>query len=216
MRLFLTIILAIGVCNGSSQASAQSTVVPISAQAWLILYSPGMPDHPTAQGDGWYFDFPSAPGSVHYVLAPVNMAATKSVSASITVTTAGKPIFEYNIDPSNTCNASANARFMLQERADDLSGTNGKQYYRWWSIRGAYELAPGSAILTASLTDLSQWLSVFGERADASAAATAGFRQALANLGNAGFTFGGGCSYGHGVHVTGGTAKFAVHQFVVK
>jgi hypothetical protein len=214
---FLSIILALTACIGGalSLASAQSAV-PMSAQDWLILFSPGMPHHPTPQAGGWYFDFPSAPGSVHYVLVPVDMAATTSVSARVTVTTTGKPVFDYKLSPYNTCNFPAHARFMLQERGDDLSGRNGKQYYRWWPRRGAYELAPGSATLTASLTDLSQWSSVFGERADASPAATAGFRQALAHLGYVGFTFGGGCFYGHGVRVSGGTARFAVHQFAIK
>ena len=67
----------------------------------------------------------------------------------------------------------------------------------------------------ATLTDLSQWTSVFGEKANASAAAADGFKQAIANLGNVGFSFGGGCFYGHGVHVTGGNAKFAVINFTL-
>jgi hypothetical protein len=38
----------------------------------------------------------------------------------------------------------------------------------------------------------------------------------MANLGNVGFSFGGGCSYGHGVWVRGGGARFAVTSFAVK
>ena len=117
------------------------------------------------------FDFPSAPGSVHYVTAAGNMAAAKSVSASFEVTTTGTPTFEYALDANNTRINPAHVRFLLQERGDDLSGAGDKQYYRWWSIDAAYELAPGSATLTAQISDLSQWLSVFGERAEASAAA---------------------------------------------
>ena len=64
------------------------------------------------------------------------------------------------------------------------------------------------ADLSASLTDLGQWTSVFGEKANASATATAGFEQAMSNLGNVGFAFGGGCFYGHGVRVSGGRATF--------
>jgi hypothetical protein len=94
----------------------------------------------------------------------------------------------------------------LQEKGDDLSGKNGKQYFRWFSTSVAYQLAPGSTNLTASLTDLSQWTSVFGEKANESVAATDGFKQAMANLGNVGFSFGGGCFYGHGVRVSGGKA----------
>ena len=204
--------------NGSSPApTPRSTVVPMDAKAWSILYSPGMPPHPTPQpGGGWYFDFPTDPNSVHYVLAAVNMAASSYVDASIVVTTSGTPVFVYNLEPHNTCVYPAHVRFLLQEKGDDLSGRNGKQYFRWWSNSVAYPLASGAANLRASLTDLSQWTSVFGEKANASAAATAGFQQAIANLGSVGFSFGGGCSYGHGVRVSGGGARFAVTSYAVK
>lgn len=96
-----------------------------------------------------------------------------------------------------------------------LSGAGGKQYYRWWSISGAYKLAPGSTTLTVQVSDLSQWLSVFGERADASADATAGFWQAMNNLGAVGFSFGGGCFYGHGVRASDGGARFVVTNYAV-
>ena len=70
--------------------------------------------------------------------------------------------------------------------------------------------------MSSSLTDLSQWTSVFGEKANASASATAGFKQAMANLGNVGFAFGGGCFYGHGVRVNGGGARFVVTSYIAK
>jgi hypothetical protein len=47
-------------------------------------------------------------------------------------------------------------------------------------------------------------------------AAAAGFRQAIANLANVGFSFGGGCFYGHGVHVSGAIARFAIANFTLK
>ena len=201
----------------SPAPTPRSTVVPMDAQAWAILYSPRMPAHPSPQETGgWYFDFPSAPGSVHYVTAAVNMIASKSVSASIEVATTGTPTFEYALEVNNTCVNPAHVRFLLQEKGDDLSGAGGKQFYRWWSIKAVYELAPGSTTLTAQVSDLSQWLSVFGERADGSAAAMAGFKQAMNNLGAVGFSFGGGCFYGHGVRASGGAARFAVTSFEVK
>ncbi len=212
--------LLLAACNdqGSSAASTSpSTVVPTNAQAWAILYSPGMPPHPAPRpGGGWYFDFPTGRNSVHYVLAAVNMTASSYVDATISVTATGTPVFVYNLQPGNTCDYPAHVRFLLQEKGDDLSGMNGKQYFRWWSNSVAYQLAPGSAKLTASLSDLGQWTSVFGEKANASAAATAGFKQAMANLGNVGFSFGGGCFYGHGVRVRDGGATFAVTSYIIK
>jgi len=212
--------LLISACNESGTqpaATAQSTIIPMNAQAWTIRYSPGMPPHPTPQpGGGWYFDFPSAPDSVHYVLAGVNMGASSSVNASILITTTGAPVFVYNLQPDNNCAYPAHVRFLLQKKDDDLSGTNGKQYFRWWSNSATYQLAPGAANLSAPLTDLSQWTSVFGEKANANAAAKAGFQQSIANLRNVGFSFGGGCFYGHGVRVSGGSARFALESYTVK
>jgi hypothetical protein len=213
-------LLLLAACNDAGSSPAPTSgpaVVPMNAQAWSILYSPGMPPHPKTQtAGGWYFDFPTDPNSVHYVLATVNMAASDSIDASILVTTSGTPVFVYNLQSGNNCIYPAHVRFLLQERGDDLSGTNGKQYFRWWSTSVAYQLAPGSASLSASLTDLGQWVSVFGERANANTAATAGFKQAVANLGNVGFSFGGGCFFGHGVRVSGGDARFSVINFAVK
>jgi hypothetical protein len=98
--LFILGLLLLAACNdsGSSPASTlPSTEVPTNAQAWSIMYSPGMPPHPTPQiGGGWYFDFPIAPNAVHYVLAAVSLAASVSVDASILVTTTETPVFVYN------------------------------------------------------------------------------------------------------------------------
>jgi hypothetical protein len=212
--------LLLAACSESRSqpaATAQSTVVPMNAQAWDILHSPEMPPHPTPQTNGgWYFDFPIPPRSVHYVLAAVNMPASRSVDASIIVTTTGTPVFVYNLQPDNNCTYPAHVRLLLQEKGDDLSGTNGKQYFRWWSNSAAYQLAPGAANLSAPLTDLSQWTSVFGEKANASAASKTGFEQAIAHIGSVGFSFGGGCFYGHGVRVSGGRARFIVNSYTVE
>jgi hypothetical protein len=211
-------LLLVAACNaGGSKPAQRSATVPMDARAWSILYSPGMPPHPTPRaGGGWYFDFSTAPNLVNYVLAGVKMAASSYVEARILVTTTKTPVFVYNLQPVNTCIYPSHVRFLLQEKGDDLSGANDKQYFRWWSNRVAYQLTSGRANLRASLTDLSQWTSVFGEKASASAAAAAGFKQAMANLGNVGVSFGGGCFYGHGVGVSGGSARFVVTKYKVK
>ncbi len=108
---FILGLLALAACNdndSSPPATRSSTIVPMNAEAWSIRYSPGMPPHPAPQsGGGWYFDFPTSPNSVHYVLAAVNMAASSSVEAKISVVTAGTPVFVYNLEPDNTCSYPA-------------------------------------------------------------------------------------------------------------
>jgi len=61
-----------------------------------------------------------------------------------------------------------------------------------------------------------QWSSVLGKKGTDSAVATQGFEAALADLGNVGMTFGGGCFFGHGVFVTGGTARFIATGYAVR
>ena len=194
----------------------------MSAKAWNIQNSPGMAAHPTAVAEGWYFDFP-APScgraevcSVHYVSTPVQMSVTTSgrVNAAFQVTASGAPIFNYRLKPDNTCDYPAHARFYLQRKRDDLSGRGEYEFYRWFSNEVAYELAAGDVDLSAPLTP-DQWTSVFGKKGHDNSAATLGFVQALQDLANVGFVFGGGCFYGHGVNVSGGTARFSLQEYSI-
>ena len=54
------------------------------------------------------------------------------------------------------------------------------------------------------------------KKGDYDVATTAGFVQALRQLGNVGFVFGGGCYYGHGVNISGGTARFTLSHYSIK
>jgi hypothetical protein len=186
------------------------------ASAWNILYSRMMPAHPTPLEGGWYFDFPSCDGSsvcsVNYVTVPVNLTATESVRAIVQVATSGSPVFHYKLSARNSCESPAHVRFILQRKGDDLTAKS--EFHRWFSSSGV-KLEEGSADLTVPLApDL--WVSVFGKRGNHDDVAGSGFRQALQSLGNVGFVFGGGCFYGHGVNVTGGSARFLVTKYHVK
>jgi hypothetical protein len=185
----------------------------MEAADWNILYSPSMPPHPTALDRGWYFDFPSCDAtsvcSVNYVTVPVSLAASTRARAVFRIATTGTPVFHYKLSRNNTCEAAAHVRFILQRKGDDLSARS--QFYRWFSSTG-FKLAEGGADLSIPLTP-NQWVSVLGKRADQDEAASTGFQQALQNLGNVGFVYGGGCFYGHGVNVTGGAARFLATEY---
>jgi hypothetical protein len=195
----------------------------LSAQTWNIQYSPGMPAHSTAVEDGWYFDFP-APNcggaevcSVHYVSTPVRLSVTTDghVAVAFQITTTDMPVFNYRLKPDNTCDYPAHVRLYLQRAGDNLSGRGEYEFYRWFSNDVAYELAAGSANLTAALTP-DQWTSVFGKRGNYDSATEIVFMQALQNLAHVGLVFGGGCYYGHGVNVIGGTARFTLRQYSIE
>jgi hypothetical protein len=215
--------LAIGASTDPWPSPPTTSQISLSAEAWNIQYSPGMPAHPTAVAGGWYFDLP-APScgradvcSVHYVSTPVQMSVTTRghVNSAFQISSSGTPIFHYRLKADNTCDYPAHARLYLQRKGDDLSGRGEYEFYRWFSNDVAYELAAGSAKLTAALTP-DQWTSVFGKKGDYHPTATIGFVQALQNLANVGFVFGGGCYYGHGVNVSGGTARFTLSEYSIK
>ena len=58
-----------------------------------------------------------------------------------------------------------------------------------------------------------QWSSVEGQLGNANAQATAGWNQALKKVQYLGLTFGGGCFFGHGISVSGGTATLTISAF---
>jgi hypothetical protein len=188
----------------------------MEAAAWNILYSPAMPSHPTPTYGGWYFDFPSCNGtnecSVHYVTVPLGLSVTEFVRAGFEIATTGKPVFHYKLQPDNTCDYPAHARFLLQRKDDDLSVRS--EFYRWFSSSG-FRLDAGSADLTVPLRP-AEWVSVFGKHGDDDESTRTAFYQALHELENVGFVFGGGCFYGHGVNVIGGSARFLVTGYAVK
>ena len=185
----------------------------MEAAEWNILYSPSMPAHPNPIDGGWYFDFPSCNGtnacSIHYLTVPVNLSASTRVRAAFQIATTGTPAFHYKLQPDNTCDYPAHVRYILQRRGDDLWS----EFYRWFSAPG-FMLKDGSADLSVPLKP-DQWISVFGKRGDYNENTRTGFYQALQNLGNVGFVFGGGCFLSHGVNVLGGSARFQVSEFSV-
>jgi hypothetical protein len=214
------LVFGLALYDGSSpgSSSARSVLIPMSAAEWNVPYSPSMPAHPTAAaGGGWYFDFPSCGGtsrcSVNYVVVPINVAVSTSFKARFEIATTGKPIFHYKLKSDNTCSMPAHVRLFLERRGDDLSEE--KEYWRWWSDPVAFQLAGGSAELMAALTP-DQWISVLGKRGNLNPSSKDGFRQAINQVDNVGFTFGGGCFFGHGVNVTGGTARFYVTEYSVE
>ena len=98
------------------------------------------------------------------------------------------------------CNLAPSVRPFLWRNANG----NG-DFDRWWSNPRAYPLAAGTATLTVPL-QAEHWSSVNGRFGHEDAATRFAFEKALLNVTRLGLTFGGGCSFGHGIRVSGGTA----------
>ena len=189
---------------------------------WYLQYSAGVPDHPVADGAGWSFDFPvydhpsmncnedRSCGHVNYVTTPVNAAITAAgLTMTFRIETTGAPVFQYALNPNNTCTNPAAVRLFIQRQGDTMEVDH--EFYRWWS-KAAAKLTAGTATLTVPLMP-DQWMSVLGKAGNLDQIATAGFRAALQNVGNIGMTFGGGCFAGHGVNISSGTARFSLTSY---
>lgn len=177
----------------------------------------------TAQGGGLAFNFPVdtlpvGSRSAHVDYLTSNQALPPLTSASVlmvdgSVTTTGAPVFDYAFEASNTCVFPAHARLILLVKNWQTAG----EYGRWWSNPTSFQLAAGPFGLTVPLNpDLNQWSDVYGHHIADSPEARAGFLAALKNAAALGVTFGGGCFFGHGVAVTGGTAQFTLTGYSVQ
>lgn len=200
-----------------------------------------------ASGPGWFFDFPvhttstfddcntttcvtpdqdfvavSCCESIHYLTQPYvgPLPAGQSLKATIEISTTGNPVFLYQTEPGNNCNTPASVRFFVQR----LENRNPPPYVmldenaRWWSNPVALTLQDtAGAVLLSAPIDPSQWSNVSGHRGDFDADTLAGFNNAMTNHDAIGFTFGGGCFYGHGSGLAaGGTARFTLSDLRVE
>ena len=124
------------------------------------------------------------------------------------IVTTGVPVFT----PLDTgCGAyPAHVRLYFQRQDDDMV-TDG---YRWWSNPASYELGSSNnelVTLTVPVTP-NQWSGLYGELGSAAPQA---FADAWQNVGRVGMTFGGGCSFGHGVSVDG-SAQFVLISYTIQ
>ncbi len=140
------------------------------------------------------------------------LANASSLTVTYTMQTTGTPIFQYDPDPSNTCTNPAHVRFWISDNGWWINDAN-MQYKRWWSNPTSLELnGPGQFSMTVSL-DPAQWSSVYGAFGNQDSTTLSYFNDTLQNTYNIGLSFGGGCYFGHGVYVTGGTATFILQEY---
>lgn len=206
MRIIFCLIAAIllAACNKSSNQPQSIPINPVLSPSWSYEYSTGTYAIVSYGSDGFTFTFPPANG-VHYV--------TKAGSPFSSVTVNGRVQGSGTLTRLDTCSGNNEARIYFQRSGDNWSGSGDYQFYRWWYTRPIV-LTPGTSFsLVATTADLANWGSVLGIKADA---APSQFATAVANIGRIGITFGGGCSYGHGVWAASGNVAFTVDSWVMK
>ena len=188
----------------------------LSASVWQILNG-GATLHNDG-GGGLYFDFPVMldtscvePGGE--VCQTVNYLFTDHVPSAIggmltirmRVDTTGSPVFHHTEFNTQCPNNPVAVRALIWEN----TSLNWKG--RWWSRDIRFVLEPGTVTLNIPI-DPTLWSGVLGQPASDDLAA---WNRTINSVNRLGVTFGGGCSFGHGVFVTGGTARFTIENYEV-
>lgn len=215
-RNFIVSLVAVlaAACSGTPTEPSKpptTLTVPLAAAAWETLSEP-QPFPLRNEGSSLVFDFPSATaGSMHYLYTSSPLAAIRgTISITLQITTSGPVIFN-SLDPQTaSCVIPSSVRPLI------WSNNNGNgEYDRWWSNPQAFTLANGTATIAVPLQP-QNWSDVNGHFGSASSETKFNFDRALLNVTRLGLTFGGGCSFGHGINVQGGSAKFALTEYIVK
>ena len=201
MRLFVFIILTV-VFAGDQHGHAQPFASRGADSSWTIAYSPAMPPALSALGETHFFDFPTSSNGVHYVTRPAPVVRPgQTITMVFSLEGTGKLL-------ANEGRSPAKVRLYMQRKGDTLTAQ--EPYKRWWSLAHT-ELVSGQTFKLSARIEPSRWSSVFGVVGNK---APAEFGDAVANLENSGFTFGGDFA-GHGVYVKDGAVRFVLKEFSV-
>ena len=207
---FLTPLIAIVACK-SPTAPTTPTPATLSLQssAWQTISEP-QPYPLTNDGAALTFAFPSS-GSMNYLFTASPLKIVRgTLSVTVRVTTSGPVVFN-SLDPQTaSCTIPSSARPFIWAN-DNGNG----DYDRWWSNRIAFTLAAGTSTITVPLT-ADAWSSVNGKVGNLDGPTKFAFDTALLNVSRFGLTFGGGCSFGHRIKGSGGTASFAVTEYRIQ
>jgi hypothetical protein len=205
-KLLTTFFLVAAACKSPTAPSPTPIALSLQASAWQTISEP-QPFPLANDGAALTLEFPSS-GSMNYLFTASPMKIVHgTLSVSVRVTTSGPVVFN-SLDPQTAaCAIPSSVRPFLWAN-DNGNG----DYDRWWSNQQAFTLAAGTGTISVLLT-ADAWSSVNGKIGNADGPTRFAFDKALLNVSRFGVTFGGGCSFGHGINVSGGTATFAVTDY---
>ena len=225
--LLISLLVGCGMNTPITENSGKQLARRPPKSTWTIDWYGNIAVKPITGPPGtMYFNFPAA-GSNYPACIPIpdvncnqvnyvteNYSGTAhGLSMTFEINTTGTPVFNYVMETDNTCNTPASLRLYFEERGD-----NGyAEYYRWWANpNGYYNLQNTNGLVTLTMPFTpGNWSDVNGNENNSNQAAVDGFNKAIANIQDVGFTLGGGCFFGHGVNVSGGTAQFVLQSYTV-
>lgn len=195
----------------SPTAPSEATLLtlPLASSAWETISDPQ--PFPLANESGALtFDFPTD-GSINYLFtaSPIKIVRG-TLTVALRVTTNGPVLFTPLNNPQTNCTIPPTVRPLI------WANDNGEgSYDRWWSNPRSFTLTSDTATITVPL-EPSAWSSVNGLYGNANPTVTFSFEKALLNVSRFGLTFGGGCSFGHGIRISGGVATFALTDYRIQ
>lgn len=197
-----------GACSSPTAPSSPTpATLSLQSSTWQTIGEP-QPFPLANDGSALTFEFP-ADGSMHYLFTTSPLMIVRgTLAVSVRVTTSGPVIFN-SIDQTS-CGIQPSVRPLIW-----ANGNGNGDNDRWWSNPRAFALAAGSSTITVPLTPES-WSNVIGKYGNADAETTYTFEKALTTVSRFGVTFGGGCSFGHGISVRNGTANFALTEYSIR
>ena len=154
----------------------------------------------------WYFNMPHAPGQVNYILHQhwISLQGNNSLEVYGEIQCSEPPPL---FDCMENGGIPPSFRILLWRKGRDTGDINA----RWWSNPQCVMLKPGVFSLIVSLAP-ENWTNVYNHLAENSLEK---FNECLQNTGDIGLSFGGGSSFGHGIRLQGGTAKFVCSRFTL-
>jgi hypothetical protein len=204
-------IIILASCSSPTEPTLRSSPTPatLSLQngAWETIGEPQPFPLITLFG-GLTFQFPYD-GSIHYLYTASPLTAIRgTLTVTLRIDTLGTVVFN-SLDQSN-CGIPPSVRPLIWS-----NGNGNGDYDRWWSNPRSFALAAGTATISVPLTS-DAWSSVNGRYGNADAATQFAFEKALLNVTRLGLTFGGGCSFGHGINLRNGNATFTLTEYSIR
>jgi hypothetical protein len=176
--------------------SSDTNIAPATSQ-WAASYSSGVTlSYPA--GAEYAFKFPDE--------GHVNMITKRGVPLGKSITISGRIQAsggQFNSLDRCAGGLPATVRVYLEQ---DMGG----EFGRWWSNPEAVVLKDGTFTLTVPISP-EHWQSVYGKMGTAAPQEFANFMKRTSYA--MGLTFGGGCSFGHGVRYRGGAATFTLNTY---
>lgn len=171
---------------------------------WTVSYGVG------TQSTDWRGYLMAVPGTGKKGVALTN---TQVLTMTVEVLTTGAPVFGYHGDGDYDCIRPVTIRPHFQrgpwEKWVDDS-------YRWWAKEPySFTLVNGSATISIPLHP-QYWIQTWGKTGNATPTLLQAFNQSISAVGAIGAAIGGGCSYGHGANVSGGTARLVLKSYTVQ